>query len=157
MEARMDRKIMKLRRLCQLDVDAAGAYSAAIARITVPMLREKLTEFRADHLRHVMALNELLRRLGAEEVRDAPDLKGTVLKSFTALTSMIGNEAALMAMFGNEELTMRTYHAALMLEWSDEERRLIDRHFADERRHLEWIKQAALHRQWARSEVEAHP
>jgi rubrerythrin len=157
MEARMERKIMKLRRLCQLDVDAAGAYSAAIARITAPILREKLTEFRGDHLRHVMALNELLRRLGAEEVRDAPDFKGTVLKGFTALTSMIGNEAALMAMLGNEELTTRTYHSALRLEWNGEERALIERHFADERRHLEWIKQAARHRHWARKEAEAHP
>ena len=48
---RMDRKIMKLRRLCQLDVDAAGAYEAAITRVGVPMLKDKLTEFRGDHSR----------------------------------------------------------------------------------------------------------
>jgi rubrerythrin len=153
----MDRKIMKLRRLCQLDVDAMGTYDAAIARVDVPRLKEKLMEFRADHLRHVVALNDLLRQLGAEQVRDKPDLKGAVLKGFTALASMIGNEAALMAMVGNEELTTRRYHAALRLDWNSGERALLERHAGDERRHLEWIQQAARSRHWARGEARAHP
>ena len=90
-------------------------------------------------------------------MREVPDFKGTVLKGFTALTSMMGNEAALMAMLGNEELTTRTYHSALRMDWNGEERALIERHSEDERRHLAWIKQAARHREWTRRETEAHP
>lgn len=153
----MDRKIMKLRRLCQLDIDAMGTYDAALARVNVAALKEKLMEFRADHLRHVVALNHELVKLGAREVRERPDLKGALLKGFTAVTSMLGNEAALLAMVGNEALTNRTYRAALRLDWNAEQRAMLERHFNDERRHLEWIREAAKTRHWApRREARAH-
>jgi rubrerythrin len=153
----MEKKVAKLRSLCQLDIDAIGTYDAVLARVHVPMLKEKLTEFRADHVRHVSALNELLMKLGAQVVSDKPDLKGSVLKGFTAITSRLGNEAALVAMVGNEELTSRTYHAALQMNWATDERVLIERHYADERRHLEWIRKAAKTRQWAQREAQAQP
>jgi rubrerythrin len=153
-----DKKISKLRSLCQLDVDAIGTYDAALARIDVPLLKEKLTEFRADHVRHVSALNDMLVKLGSQAMSEKADLKGAVLKGFTSITSRFGNEAALMAMVGNEELTTRTYHAALEMQWSADERELIERHYADEQRHLEWIKQAAKNRQqWSQREVRAQP
>jgi uncharacterized protein (TIGR02284 family) len=149
-----EKKVSKLRSLCQLDIDAIGTYDAALSRVDVPILKEKLTEFRADHVRHVSALNDLLVKLGGQPVIDRPDLKGAVLKGFTAITSRLGNEAALMAMVGNEELTSRTYHSALEMSWSADERELIERHYGDERRHLEWIKQAAKNRQqWSQREA----
>jgi len=153
-----DKRISKLRSLCQLDVDAIGTYDAALARIDVPLLKEKLTEFRADHVRHVSALNDMLVKLGSQTVSDKADLKGAVLEGFTSITSRLGNEAALMAMVGNEELTTRTYHSALQMQWSADERELIERHYADERRHLDWIKEAARNRQqWSPRETQAHP
>ena len=152
-----DKKVSKLRSLCQLDIDAIGTYDAALARVRAPILKQKLTEFRADHVRHVSALNDLLVKLGAQPVSDKADLKGTVLKGFTSITSILGNEAALMAMVGNEELTTRTYHSALDMNWSADERELIERHYGDERRHLEWIKQAAKNRQqWSHREARPH-
>jgi rubrerythrin len=155
----IEKKVSKLRSLCQLDIDAIGTYDAALARLDVPILREKLTEFRADHVRHVSALNEMLVKMGSQAVSEKPDLKGSVLKGFTSITSRLGNEAALMAMVGNEELTTRTYHSVLDWNWAADERELIERHYGDERRHLEWIKQAAKNRQqWAsQREARAQP
>ncbi|MBX5481241.1 MAG: ferritin-like domain-containing protein [Myxococcaceae bacterium] len=150
------KKIEKLQRLAQLDVDAIGTYDAAMKRISYPVVLEKLGEFRADHVKHVERLNGLLRNLGAEAVEVKPDLKGRVLKGFTAAQSMMGTEGALVAMIGNEELTTHTYHAALKVDWTAEERAVIELHYADERRHLEWIKQAAIRREWAH-EAAAHP
>lgn len=152
-----NKKIMKLRSLAQLDIDAIGTYDAALKRIDVPILRDKLLEFRGDHERHVQHLNELIAKLGGERVEHKPDLKGRFLTGFTAATSMMGNEGALLAMVGNEELTTHTYQAALKMDWDPEERTLIEKHYSDERRHLEWIKDAAKNRQWARREEEAHP
>ncbi len=150
------KKIEKLRSLAQLDVDAIGTYDAALKRIDVPVLKERLTEFRGDHVRHVQELNDLIAKLGGERVEEKADLKGTILKGFTAATSMMGNEAALLAMVGNEELTTNTYKAALKFEWNDQERSLITRNYNDEQRHLAWIKEAARNRQWAEHR-EAHP
>lgn len=153
----MKDKISRLRKLAQLDVDAIGTYDAALKRVDVPILRDKLSEFRTDHERHVTHLNEVIVRLGGEAVSHKPDLKGTVLTGFTAITSLMGNEASLLAMVGNEELTTRTYQAALEGEWTVEERSMIERHYGDERRHLEWIKHAARSREWAHRTGEAHP
>jgi rubrerythrin len=152
----VDKKIAKLRSLCQLDVDAVGAYEAAIRRVSNHEVRSKLIEFQDDHRRHVRHLNERITQLGGRIVEEKPDIKGALLKGFTAMTSMAGNEGALLAMLGNEELTTHSYQAALKLDWTVEEKQLIERHYEDERRHLAWVKQAAKERRWAQ-EADAHP
>ena len=140
--------IAALRRLAQLDVDAIGTYDAAIERIDIPLVKEKLAEFRVDHRRHVQDLNAELVRLGGEPVEQKPDLKGAVLKGFTAVSATMGTEGALLAMLGNEELTNRAYEAAQKLECDATIHALLAKNLEDERRHLGWIKDAALHRPW---------
>lgn len=97
-------EVDKLRSLAQLDVDAIGAYDAAIAHVKQPLVSERLNEFRADHVRHVQQLNAFLVEFGAEPVDLRPDLKGAAMKGLTAMTSLMGTEASLVAMLGNEEL-----------------------------------------------------
>ncbi|OJH37223.1 ferritin-like domain-containing protein [Cystobacter ferrugineus] len=149
-------EVEKLRSLAQLDVDAAGTYEAAIARVKDQLVRERLNEFRVDHVRHVQDLNAFIRQLGGEPVELRPDLKGAVMKGMTAITSMMGTEAALVAMLGNEELTNRTYELALSFDWSPEVRQLIEQNRKDEERHLAWIKDAVRMRPWTREEAGAH-
>jgi uncharacterized protein (TIGR02284 family) len=143
-----DKQLSKLRDLAQLDIDATSLYEEAINRITVPLIREKLTEFRVDHLRHVQDLSEEIIKLGGRPVENAPDVKGTLLRGFTALTRMMGNQAAVMAMIGNEELTNRSYESALKLDWSPSQRALIEKNYADEKRHLAWLKSASKQKLW---------
>jgi rubrerythrin len=145
-----NQQLNKLRDLAQLDVDAIGLYEAAMERITIPFVREKLSEFRVDHVRHVQDLNEEISELGGQPVSNSPDLKGTVLRGFTAVTSMMGTQAALLAMIGNEELTNLSYEAALKLNWSPDLRMLIEKNFFDEKRHLAWLKEALRQRVWER-------
>ncbi len=140
--------VEKLRSLAQLDVDAVGAYDAAIARVKEPLVRERLNEFRVDHVRHVQDLNAFIRRLGGEPVELRPDLKGAAMKGLTAMSSMMGTEAALVAMLGNEEFTNRAYDLAVNFEWSPEVRTLIEKNRRDEERHITWIKEAVRKRPW---------
>lgn len=139
---------IELRKLAQLDVDAIELYEAAIQRITVPLLRDKLSEFRADHERHVVNLNAELVKTDAKPVEAKPDLKGSVLRGFTAVTSMIGDHAALVAMTANEEISNRSYEKALKIDWSASQRELIQQNCDDEKRHLTWIKMAAKDKPW---------
>ena len=153
--------VPKLRALAQLDVDAIAAYNAAIARVAEPLVREKLEEFRGDHARHVQALNALIQRHGGTPVSQRADLKGAAMKGVTALSSLMGTEAVLLAMLANEEVTNRAYELVLQFEWSDEARLLIRRHRADEERHITWIRDAVRHRPWqpqrmGMSDGEAH-
>jgi rubrerythrin len=141
-------EVAKLRSLAQLDADAVGAYDAAIARVNEPLVRERLNDFRVDHVRHVQDLNALIQQFGGEPVELKPDLKGTAMKGLTAVTSMMGTEAALVAMLGNEEFTNRAYALALQFDWSPEVRSLIQKNREDEYRHLTWIRDAVRTRPW---------
>ncbi|MFY0525824.1 ferritin-like domain-containing protein [Archangium gephyra] len=141
-------EVEKLRSLAQMDVDAVGAYDAAIARVKEPLVRERLNDFRVDHVRHVQDLNAFIRQFGGEPVELRPDLKGAAMKGLTAMTSMMGTEAALVAMLGNEEFTNRAYELALNFEWSPEVRTLIEKHRRDEERHITWVKDAVRQRPW---------
>ncbi len=153
--ARMSSEVEKLRSLAQMDVDAVGAYDAAIARVKDQLVRERLNDFRVDHVRHVQDLNAFILQFGGEPVELRPDLKGAAMKGLTAMTSMMGTEAALVAMLGNEEFTNRAYDLALSFDWSPEVRTLIEKNRRDEERHITWIKDAVRTRPWGLEEAEA--
>lgn len=141
-------EVAKLRSLAQLDADAVGAYDAAISRVSEPLVRERLNDFRVDHVRHVQDLNALIQRFGGEPVELKPDLKGAAMKGLTAVTSMMGTEAALVAMLGNEEFSNRAYELALQFDWNPEIRSLIQKNRQDEYRHVTWIRDAVRTRPW---------
>lgn len=143
-------EVARLRSLAQLDADAVGAYDAALARIPEPLVRERLNDFRIDHMRHVQDLNALITQLGGEPVDLRPDLKGAAMKGLTAMTSLMGTEAALVAMLGNEEYTNRAYDLALKFDWAPGVRSLIEKHREDERRHVMWVREAVRTRPWER-------
>ncbi|MCY1073341.1 ferritin-like domain-containing protein [Archangium lansingense] len=149
----LNRMLERLNNLIALDYDAVGAYEAAINRIDVESLRMRLREFQQDHERHIQDLSRVVVGLGGKP-RTKPDAKGFILKGFTAVTSMMGNEAALQAMRGNELLTNRTYRVALDEEWSDETRAIIERNFSDEQRHLAFIEEALRNRSWEQTTVQ---
>ena len=146
--------IEKLNDLIQLDLDAVGAYQAAIDRIDVESIRATLAEFQADHRRHIADLSAQVRQMGGEP-KDHAGAKGVVLKGFTAITSMMGTEAALRAMQGNEKLTNSTYANTLREPWNAEIRTLLEKNHRDEQRHLAWIEDALRNRIW--EHTGAHP
>lgn len=141
-------EVAKLRSLAQLDADAVGAYDAAISRVNEPLVRERLNDFRVDHVRHVQDLNAVIQRYGGEPVELRPDLKGTAMRGLTAMSSMMGTEAALVAMLGNEEFTNRAYELALAFDWEPDVRALIQKNREDERRHVTWVREAVRRRPW---------
>ena len=149
----LNRMIERLNALIALDYDAVGAYEAAINRIDVESLRMSLRGFQQDHERHIQELSRVVTQLGGTP-RQRPDAMGFILKGFTTVTSMMGNEAALQAMRGNETLTNRTYRMALDEEWSDEARAIIERNFQDEQRHLAFIENALRNRIWEQTPVQ---
>jgi rubrerythrin len=154
----MDNKpeIQKLRSLAQLDADAVGAYDAAISRVGEPLIREKLNEFRIDHVRHLQDLNVFIQQFGGQPVELKPDFKGAAMKAATAASSMMGTHAALAAMLGNEEFSNRAYEYALRFEWSPEVRTLVEKNREDERRHLAWIQDALKDKLWGTGRSQVH-
>jgi rubrerythrin len=147
-------ELERLRSLAQMDVDAVGTYEAAIAHVKEPLVRERLNAFRLDHVRHVRELNAFISLMGGTPVALRPDLKGAAMKGLTAMSSLMGTEAALVAMLGNEEFSNRAYELALSFEWSPDVRLLIERNRRDEERHITWVKDAVRLRPWGAADAE---
>jgi len=139
----------KLNDLIRLDVDAIHAYDQSISSCTIVDLKRGLTEFRDDHDRHVRELSDFVRQFGGQpDVRR--DWKGFFSGGFTAIVSQ-GDHSALVAMQTNEEVTNAYYRRALELEnLSPEVRALLEKNYADEQRHLTWIKDQIAARVWER-------
>jgi uncharacterized protein (TIGR02284 family) len=146
--------IRSLQDLIHLDMDAIKAYDQAIRACEHENVASQLRQFRGDHERHVTALSGELERLGEKpDVRT--DVKGFFIEKFTAITSM-GTRSALMSMMGNEGLTNARYKAALDLEDVPESAKAVIRvNYADEQRHLEWIKNALDQKIWEHAQPSA--
>jgi len=151
----MKEAIDHLNDLLMLDHDAVRAYTSAIERIDIPYAKEKLTEFRSDHERHIRDLRDCVVKLGGKP-KEHPDAKGPFIQAMTAMRSMMGNEQALKAMKGNEELTNKKYSEALSFDLPVEAKEIVRRNREDEARHLAWIEQVISQRIWAAG-TEVHP
>lgn len=149
------KELTRLSALAHLDADAVAAYDAALRQCGAD-LAEHLREFRGDHLRHVEELSELLVRFGGNPIAPEPDLKGSLYKGVTAASGVVGSAGALFALIGGEELTSRSYDWVLKGALTPDVRAILERCFADEKRHLAICKDALRQRFYSR-EAEANP
>ncbi|QKT03136.1 ferritin-like domain-containing protein [Ectothiorhodospiraceae bacterium 2226] len=149
----MDRRDVaeRLVALAQLDIDAVHAYGQALEHVGDPDIHARLSEFRADHERHIESLTDLIRGLGERPPSLSRDFKGFFIEGFTALRSLSGTEGALEAMKTNESLTNHRYNDALAIPLPAEVRAVVQRNLADEERHLAYIEQALRERAWERA------
>ncbi|MEX0797941.1 MAG: demethoxyubiquinone hydroxylase family protein [Bacteriovoracaceae bacterium] len=138
-----DKIIKKLEDLHQLDFDAVKAYEEAIERIKNPTIKNKLTEYKNDHLNHLQNLEELIVSKGGEKPDRKKDIKGYLIEGMTLIRSSMGDEQALKAMRQNEEITNKKYADALKeLSSEPEVSKVLNHNYEDERKHLVFIKEA---------------
>lgn len=138
--------------LCQLDIDAWRAYEQAIENVTHSDVAAQLRAFQADHDRHIRELGDAILRLGGNPPDRKPDIKGFLIEGFTAIRSQTGTAGALKAMDSNEMLTNNRYEAALDNPvLPPQTRTLVAANYADEQRHLEWIRDAIAREVWRTS------
>ncbi len=131
----------KLISLIQLDIDAVHAYEQAIKNIDVEIIRNRLSEYKEDHQRHVRDLSSQVRSEGETPPEYSPDFKGFLIKGFTALQSAMGTYGALKAMQMNEKLTNKKYSEASRWEVPFEAKSIIERNYEDEKRHLRYVEE----------------
>jgi uncharacterized protein (TIGR02284 family) len=142
-----DKMIEELNELIRFDRDAISAYLSAINDIRELSIRGPLTQFRADHERHVIELSAIVRRIGGKPVEHA-GIKGVVRQTMTKVAGLGGSEYTLRAMKSNEEMLNRTYAHHLSFDWPEDLKEVISRNYSDEQRHLAWIDQALQARLW---------
>jgi uncharacterized protein (TIGR02284 family) len=131
-----------LEKLIQLDVDATHAYDQAIKNVNEQVIKDKLIQFQADHRKHIDLLSAKVLELGGTPPELTSDFKGFIISGFTALRSLTGTKGALEAMETNEKLTTSRYEEASKKDFPVDILSIIQSNFADEQRHLSFIREA---------------
>jgi uncharacterized protein (TIGR02284 family) len=125
--------------LIALDYDAADAYQAAIDRLENSRFRARLAEFKADHLRHVEELGEIVTSMGRTPPKGG-DMKSILTSGKVVMAGLMGDKAILEAMRTNEADTNTAYERAVNFSGLvSTTREVLQRGLEDERRHCEWI------------------
>jgi uncharacterized protein (TIGR02284 family) len=125
--------------LVQLDFDAADAYQAAIDRLQEARFRDRLREFKGDHLRHVDELSKALEKMGRTPPKEG-DMKSYLTQGKVVMGSLMGDKAILQAMRTNEADTNTAYERAAAFHGLDAHlHQILERGLEDERRHCQWI------------------
>lgn len=125
--------------LVQLDYDAVDAYEAAINRLQEARFRDRLREFKGDHLRHIAELGDILVEMGRTPPKEG-DMKSLLTRGKVVIGGLMGDKAILQAMRTNEADTNTAYERAVAFHGlNTETREVLQRGLQDERRHCEWI------------------
>lgn len=129
--------------LLQLEKNALEAYDETIERLESQQYSQKISEFRQDHYQHVEALSQFARQMGVE-IPDA-GAKSLLTKGKVVIADLVGNDGAILtAMKTNEYETVMAYENACKKDFlSPELRTLCEKGLADEKRHRDWMDQAA--------------
>jgi rubrerythrin len=130
-----------LREVVELDFDAVEAYRAAIERLRDGESKSKLSEFMADHERHIGDIGAHIRMMG-KEPPSGGDVKRFVTEGKVVIAGLLGDRPILMAMKTNEDDTNTAYERVSSRDdLSPELVLLLRRNLNDERRHRAWIEQ----------------
>lgn len=133
-----------IRNFLILEHDAIAAYTATIERLEDPAHRAKISEFRADHERHVSELMTMGARHGAETPTEG-DMKEMLTTGKVKIAGLVGGDSAVLkAMSSNENDTISAYESGTansVIPAGD--RPMFERAAADERRHKSYMDAAA--------------
>ncbi|SFP50807.1 DUF2383 domain-containing protein [Tranquillimonas alkanivorans] len=127
-----------------LERDAIAAYDEVIARLDSPARKERVSQFKSDHERHLDELTRLAARVGAN-VPQEPDAKSMLTTGEVQLADMAGGDGAILkAMSTNETDTVTAYergcdNTAVPVE----DRAIFARALEDERSHKAWMEAEA--------------
>ena len=131
----------ELNALIRLDYDAIAAYELAIEQLESAEFKQKLGEFRDDHVRHTQNLADLIRWMGAAPVK-AGDAMQMMTKAKVHLVNLRGDKGILQAMKSNEDNTNAGYEKAIRnLRASQDMADVLRENLEDERRHRAWLEE----------------
>jgi competence protein ComEA len=132
--------------LILLDLAAVEAYEIAVSACALREAKSTLQSFREDHARHATELSEWARSQGVEPPTEL-DPSGVTIRDYTDLACE-EDRTAILAMMGNEELTNEAYASAMRARVPPEALAIIERGFADERRHAAWLRAFVKQNGW---------
>jgi uncharacterized protein (TIGR02284 family) len=132
--------IDRLSSLMKLDYDAVLAYERAVASVKSGEVQDALRRIRQDHERHVRELGDAIRREGGEPPELSKAVHGVFLEGIAAVTGAIGERPVLSACETGEKYVNYKYRQAAGEELPSRVMVMVEKNYADERRHLSYIE-----------------
>lgn len=132
----------KLIELVMVDIDAVSLYTTALKNIDDSTIHKTINKFKDDHERHIKDLSSWIRDLKEKPPEKTPDLKGYLLKAFSAIRSITGTSGALAALETAEHITNKAYEEAVSCKCVNipqELKKLLNSNYEDEKRHLNYV------------------
>jgi rubrerythrin len=131
--------VAQLNDLLQLDHDALQAYDTAIGLLQARQYKDRITEFRGDHERHVQELTTLVKTYGGVPVQ-LPHLPTGVFKlAVQGAAAAGGDKALLLAFKANERGSRDRYRKAADESNPPEIAGFLRTAADDESRHYGWV------------------
>ncbi len=129
--------------LLKLEQNALEAYDETIKRLEDKSFSDKISSFRQDHYDHVNALSRIATTIGAELQESGA--KSLLTAGKIVIADIVSDDSAILkAMKTNEYETVMAYENALKKDFlSPELRQICEKGLSDERRHRDWMDQAA--------------
>ncbi|EWY38421.1 ferritin [Skermanella stibiiresistens SB22] len=134
--------IAELNDLLQLDHDAVGAYTLAIAALRDPGSRDRLIQFREDHERHIADLTALIQARDGVPI-NLPHFPTGLMKMMVQAGGSAGglaggDRSVLMAFVANETQARDKYRRHADAGHPSDVAAVLERGASDEEAHLEW-------------------
>ena len=130
--------IAELNDLLKLDHDAVHAYNLAIRALENAEYQRQLTEYRADHERHIEELSQLIRSRGGTPMQ-MPHGSSSVFKLLVQAVGAAGNDrSVLLAFKSNERGSRDKYREAARRVHPADVTSVLARGADDEARHYAW-------------------
>lgn len=134
-----DALIAELNDLLQLDWDAVGAYTIAIAAAESVTYRETLQGFLRDHERHIEELTKLVKARGGVPM-EMPHLTGVFKTAVQAAGTPGGDRELILAFKANEGQSRDKYARDAERPHTPQVAEVLRRAAADEQKHYEWAE-----------------
>jgi len=140
----MDKKCLakKMNHLAQVDVDAAIAYEQASQWVFDKNLNIFLKQFLKEHQQHIVVLKRLIKTYDKQVCHYCLDLKGSFFKLLLFYFRLKGVKGILRALQINEQRINHCYEKILCCDLPTDIKKIVEKNYADERRHLAYISQA---------------
>ena len=136
-----DKLVDALKELIELDHAAVEAYETAIARLDSQEFKNKLTEFKQDHERHIEETTNLLTDKDEEAPESFDRTKEMMVKGKVVLGDLVGDDYTILkAMRDNEGDTNTAYERMTAREdmWPEANSIMLEG-LEDEKKHKDWL------------------
>ncbi|HET7456128.1 MAG TPA: ferritin-like domain-containing protein [Gemmatimonadaceae bacterium] len=130
--------VVELNDLLAFDLDAAGAYEAALERLESPAFRLVIERFAEDHARHADELTRLVRGYDGRPAAAAAGSDGPFTAAVRSLRSGAGDREVILALKAGERAGRDRYRRAAQRGCSPEVAAVLRRASNDEAAHYVW-------------------